>query len=88
MRHQVLDRDRMLLVDLNRQRRIAAHDIVVALIGTGTEPAHGDRPDEVSVPALSSAQTTLTFDEPGDVVFICHFPGHEAYGMVGVLHVT
>jgi uncharacterized cupredoxin-like copper-binding protein len=37
---------------------------------------------------MSSAQTTLTFDEPGDVVFICHFPGHEAYGMAGVLHVT
>ncbi|MGH2392050.1 MAG: plastocyanin/azurin family copper-binding protein [Candidatus Limnocylindria bacterium] len=55
---------------------------------TGTEPAHGDRPDEVSVPALGSAETTLTFDEPGDVVFICHFPGHEAYGMVGVVHVT
>jgi uncharacterized cupredoxin-like copper-binding protein len=55
---------------------------------TGTEPAHGDRPDEVSVAAFSSAQTTLTFDEPGDVVFICHVPGHEAYGMVGVLHVT
>jgi len=55
---------------------------------TGTEPAHGDRPDEVSVPAFSSAQTTLTFDEPGDVVFICHFPLHETYGMVGVLHVT
>lgn len=55
---------------------------------TGTEPAHGERPDEVSVSALSSAQTQLTFDEPGDVVFICHFPGHEAYGMVGVVHVT
>jgi uncharacterized cupredoxin-like copper-binding protein len=55
---------------------------------TGTEPAHGERPDEVSVRAFTSAQTTLTFDEPGDVVFICHFPGHEAYGMVGVLHVT
>lgn len=55
---------------------------------TGTEPAHGDRPDEVSVAAFSSAQTTLTFDEPGEVVFICHFPGHETYGMVGVLHVT
>ncbi len=53
----------------------------------GTEPAHGDRPDEVSIPALGAAQTTLTFDEPGDVTFICHFPGHEAYGMVGVLHV-
>lgn len=55
---------------------------------TGTEPAHGDRPDEVSIPAFSAAQTTLTFDEPGDVVFICHFPRHEAYGMIGVLHVT
>ena len=55
---------------------------------TGTEPIHGERPDEVSVRAMSSAQTTLTFDEPGDVDFICHFPGHEAYGMAGVVHVT
>ena len=55
---------------------------------TGTEPVHGDRPDEVSVRALSSAQTRLTFDQPGDMIFICHFPGHEAYGMVGVVHVT
>jgi uncharacterized cupredoxin-like copper-binding protein len=54
----------------------------------GTEPVHGERLDEVSVRALSSAQTTLTFDQPGDVIFICHFPGHESYGMVGVLHVT
>lgn len=55
---------------------------------TGTEPVHGERPDEVSVPAFATVQTTLTFDEPGEMVFICHFPGHEAYGMVGVLHVT
>lgn len=55
---------------------------------TGTEPAHGQRPDEVSVRAFGSAQTTLIFDQPGDMVFICHFPGHEAYGMVGTLHVT
>ncbi|HEY8167392.1 MAG TPA: cupredoxin domain-containing protein [Candidatus Limnocylindrales bacterium] len=54
---------------------------------TGTEPAHGARPDEVSLPALGSAQTTLTFDQAGDIQFICHFPGHEAYGMVGVVHV-
>jgi len=54
---------------------------------SGTEPSHEDRPDEVSLRAFTTAQTTLTFDEPGDVVFICHFPGHEAYGMVGVLHV-
>jgi uncharacterized cupredoxin-like copper-binding protein len=51
---------------------------------TGTEPVHGDRPDEVSLPPLSTRRTTLTF-APGTYTFICHFPGHEAYGMVGVL---
>ena len=51
---------------------------------TGKEPVHGDRPDEVSLPPLSTRQTTLTF-APGTYTFICHFPGHEAYGMVGVL---
>jgi uncharacterized cupredoxin-like copper-binding protein len=33
---------------------------------------------------MSIKQTTLTF-APGTYTFICHFPGHEAYGMVGVL---
>jgi len=51
---------------------------------TGTEPVHGDRTDEVSLPPLSTRTTTLTF-APGSYTFICHFPGHEAYGMVGVL---
>jgi uncharacterized cupredoxin-like copper-binding protein len=50
----------------------------------GTEPAHGDRPDEVSTPPMSVRTTTLTF-APGTYTFICHFPAHEAYGMVGVL---
>jgi uncharacterized cupredoxin-like copper-binding protein len=51
---------------------------------TGTEAAHGDRPDEVSLPPRTTRTTTLTF-APGSYTFICHFPGHEAYGMVGVL---
>ncbi len=51
---------------------------------TGTEPVHGDRPDEVSTPPMSVRTTTLTF-APGTYTFICHFPGHEAYGMIGVL---
>jgi len=54
----------------------------------GTEVQHGARPDEVSVAALSTEETTLTFAEPGTIVYICHFPGHEAYGMVGTLTVT
>ena len=54
----------------------------------GTESKHGARPDEVSIAALSTETTTLTFAEPGQILYICHFPGHEAYGMVGTLTVT
>jgi uncharacterized cupredoxin-like copper-binding protein len=49
---------------------------------------HGDVPGEVSVPAGSGARTSYRFDHPGAVAFICHLPGHEAYGMVGVVHVA
>ena len=37
--------------------------------------------------ASTSATTTVTFSRPGDYLFICHLPGHESYGMVGVLRV-
>jgi uncharacterized cupredoxin-like copper-binding protein len=53
----------------------------------GNEAHHGARPDEVSIPALSTAETTLTFLEAGTIQYICHFPLHEAYGMVGTLTV-
>ena len=52
---------------------------------TGKEATHGERPDEVSLPPLTTKTTTLTFSAPGELVFICHFPGHEAYGMVGIV---
>jgi uncharacterized cupredoxin-like copper-binding protein len=55
---------------------------------TGSEPHHGARPNEVSIPPLATTRTTLTFDRPGTQHFICHLPGHEAYGMVGTLTVT
>ncbi|HEX2194168.1 MAG TPA: cupredoxin domain-containing protein [Candidatus Limnocylindria bacterium] len=54
----------------------------------GTEPKHGERPNEVTIPPLGRTETTLTFERSGTVRFICHLPGHEAYGMVGVLTVT
>jgi uncharacterized cupredoxin-like copper-binding protein len=55
---------------------------------TGTEPVHDTRPDEVTVPAFASRTTTVTFDRPGEYAFICHLPGHEAYGMKGMLTVV
>jgi uncharacterized cupredoxin-like copper-binding protein len=55
---------------------------------TGSEPLHDTRPSEVTIPAFSTRVTTLTFDEPGEYLYICHLPGHEAYGMVGTLRVV
>jgi uncharacterized cupredoxin-like copper-binding protein len=53
----------------------------------GSEARHGARPTEVSIPAGATVSTTVTFRLPGEYRFICHLPGHEAYGMVGVLRV-
>ena len=52
---------------------------------TGTEMVHDARPTEVSVAALTSVETTVTFATPGLYSYICHLPGHEAYGMVGLV---
>ena len=53
----------------------------------GTEPFHDQIPTEVTIPAFSTKTTVVTFDKPGDYTFICHLPGHETYGMRGVVHV-
>lgn len=55
---------------------------------TGTEPVHGSRPTEITVAAGTTVATTVTFTKPGTYLYICHLPGHEAYGMVGTLVVT
>jgi uncharacterized cupredoxin-like copper-binding protein len=55
---------------------------------SGTEPYHDQVPTEVSVPALASRKTIVRFDEAGDYPFVCHLPGHEAYGMRGILRVV
>ena len=52
---------------------------------TGTEPVHASRPTEVSIPAGQTRTTTVRFATPGTYLYICHLPGHEAYGMVGTL---
>jgi uncharacterized cupredoxin-like copper-binding protein len=55
---------------------------------TGTEPVHAARPTEISIPARSEKRTTVTFTAPGSQQFICHLPGHEAYGMIGTVTIT
>jgi uncharacterized cupredoxin-like copper-binding protein len=64
---------------------IVATDEVHAAHRTGTEPHHASRPTEVTVPAFETRTTTVTFAERGELRFVCHLPGHEAYGMAGVV---
>ena len=54
---------------------------------TGTHASHGAVSTEVTIPALTTVRTTITFEEPGRLAYVCHLPAHEAYGMVGVLTV-
>ncbi len=54
----------------------------------GTEPVHPPRPGEVSIPALTTAETTFGFQSPGSVLYACHLPGHFAYGMSGYVDVV
>ena len=62
---------------------IIGDDAVQQKHRTGTELLHPMRPTEQVIPALSTRVTTITFDTPVQWKYICHLPGHEAYGMVG-----
>lgn len=63
-------------------------DVVVqARHETGREAHHGARDGEVSVPLFETASTAYTFDEPGELWFACHLPGHWRYGMQGTIAV-
>ena len=54
----------------------------------GTEPVHASRPTEVTIPAGTTRRRRSRSRRPGTYLYICHLPGHEAYGMVGTLVVT
>ena len=58
---------------------------VQAVHRTGTELLHPSRPTEQVIPAGETRVTTVTFDASGTQQYICHLPGHEAYGMVGLV---
>jgi uncharacterized cupredoxin-like copper-binding protein len=55
---------------------------------TGTEPRHDTRPTEVTIDALATRRTTITFGQATSLQYICHLPGHEQYGMVGTLTIS
>jgi uncharacterized cupredoxin-like copper-binding protein len=64
---------------------IVGDESVQAVHRVGTELLHPTRPTEVVIPAGETRVTTITFERAGVLQYICHLPGHEAYGMVGSL---
>ena len=44
-------------------------------------------PTEVTVPALETVATTISFEQAGSLAYVCRLPAHEAYGMGSVLTV-
>lgn len=54
----------------------------------GIDTIHVGSPTEISIPAQTTVETTVVFDHPGTLQYICHLPRHEEYGMVGTLTVT
>lgn len=55
---------------------------------TSDELLHSGLSTEVSIPAMSTVTTTITFRTADRLQYICHLPGHEAYGMTGWLTIT
>jgi uncharacterized cupredoxin-like copper-binding protein len=62
---------------------IVGDEAVHAFHRASADTLHTGKPNEVSLPALSTVTTTVTFTSAGKLAYICHLPGHEAYGMVG-----
>ena len=54
----------------------------------GSERRHPPVPGEISVGPGQRGLTFTTFDEPGTVEYVCHLPGHEAFGMRGEIEVV
>ena len=67
---------------------IVGKDEVHEVHRLGTEPYHDEVPTEVTLRPFEAKTTVVTFDEPGEYAFICHLPGHEAYGMRGIVRVV
>jgi uncharacterized cupredoxin-like copper-binding protein len=67
---------------------IVGDDEVHARHASGTEREHPPVPGEVSVGPGERGVTTYLFDEPGTVRYVCHLPGHAAYGMQGEIRVV
>jgi uncharacterized cupredoxin-like copper-binding protein len=98
--HSTFDTDRIVVRPGSEVRFVVVNDDPInheLIVGpddvqqrheSGNHAEHPPVPGEVSVGPNTQAGTTYRFDDPGEVVFACHLPGHFAYGMHGVVDVV
>ena len=66
---------------------IVGDEAVHARHRAGAEPYHDQLPTEVTLKPFETKTTVLVFDTPGSYTYVCHLPGHEEYGMHGLIRV-
>lgn len=67
----------------------AEHAQAMAAGGQQGEMHHGDVSNyALTIPPGETASLIYTFDQPGDLFYGCHVPGHYAAGMKGTITVT
>jgi uncharacterized cupredoxin-like copper-binding protein len=98
--HSVFDHEEIQVVEGTRVRFVLdngdpiGHELIVgpesvhARHQAGTHPSHPTIEGEVSVGPNAVSMTTYRFDDPGEVEFACHLPGHYAFGMHGTIVVV
>ena len=55
---------------------------------TGMDHGADPEADALTLEAGETDELTVTFDEPGTVLFACHQPGHYDGGMIGTITVS
>ncbi|GBC87254.1 Auracyanin-B [bacterium HR12] len=66
------------------------HEREMQDMGDMGDMGHGDAQADTQALTLDPGETgelTMTFEEPGEVLYGCHQPGHYAGGMVGTITV-
>jgi uncharacterized cupredoxin-like copper-binding protein len=65
-----------------------AHEAEMGDSGMGMDHGADPEADALTLQAGETAELTVTFDKPGNVLFACHQPGHYDGGMVGTITVS
>jgi len=65
-----------------------AHEVEMGDAGMGMDHEADPEAEALTLEAGETDELTVTFDEPGTMLFGCHQPGHYDGGMIGTINVS